>query len=429
MVLSARQDQIPPQGQPDQPDRRAPRGLMPLLMLGNTAMYTLYIGVGGVLLPLQIEQIDEAHKVALLGLVSGVSAVFATLFNPVAGALSDRSGRRNPWILGGGLAAVGAMALLGAVDTVLLVTIAWCVGQAVMNVFQAALTSVVPDRVPLSARGRASAAVGLGMPIGATIGALLGSAFADRVGTGYLVLGAFVALSAVLFTSLAREKPLPGARSAGAATERVPLKGQFAAFLGALRHHDFRWAFIGRALLVLGYFCVFGYQLYILQDHIDLPAGIEPEGAVAILTPVNALAMALSTVVGGVLSDRLDRRKAFVALSAVISAVALLIPAVSPTWTAMIVFAALNGLGFGCFMAVDNALVSMILPSAEDAARDLGVLNMAQAGPQILAPFAASVIVSLCGGGQGGGYTALFIAGAALSLLGALAVRPIRGVR
>ncbi|MEV5977689.1 MFS transporter [Streptomyces sp. NPDC052114] len=394
-------------------------------MLGNTAMYTLYIGVGGVLLPLQIEQIDRAHKVAMLGLVSGVSAVFATFFNPVAGALSDRSGRRNPWILGGGLAAVGAMALLGGVRTVLLVTIAWCLGQAVMNVFQAALTSVVPDRVPLSARGRASAAVGLGMPIGSTLGALLGAAFAGNIRTGYLVLGAFVAVSAVLFTSFAREKPLPGA----ARPAPVPLKKQFAAFLGALRHHDFRWAFIGRALLVLGYFCVFGYQLYILQDHISLPSGLEPEDAVAVLAPVNAVAMAASTVVGGVLSDRLDRRKPFIALSAVISAVALVVPALSPTWSAMLVFAALNGLGFGCFMAVDNALVSMILPSADDAARDLGVLNMAQAGPQILAPFAASVVVSLCGGSRGGGYTALFAVGAALSVLGALAVRPIRGVR
>ncbi|MFE0133582.1 MFS transporter [Streptomyces sp. NPDC059037] len=414
---------------------------MPLLTLANTAMYTLYVGVGSVLLPLQIEQIDKADKVAMLGLVSGVSAVFATVFNPIAGALSDRSGRRNPWILGGGLAAVGAMALLGGVRTVLLVTIAWCLGQAVMNVFQAALTSVVPDRVPLAARGRASAAVGIGLPIGSTLGALIGSAFSDQLRTGYLVLGLFVAVSAVLFSSLAREKPSSASapnpsRPAAAhapvpvpAQAPVPLKKQFAAFLGALRHHDFRWAFIGRALLVLGYFCVFGYQLYILQDHIDLPSGLEPEDAVAVLTPVSAVAMAVSTVVGGVLSDRLNRRKLFVAASAAISAVALVIPAVWPSWPSMIVFAALNGLGFGCFMAVDNALVSMILPSADDAARDLGVLNMAQAGPQILAPFVASVIVSLCGGSDGGGYTALFVAGAGLSVLGALSVRSIRGVR
>ena len=115
------------------------------------------------LLALQIEHIDAAHKVADFGLVSGVSAIFATVFNPVAGALSDRSGRRNPWDLGGGLLAPPVMFLLGTVHTILLVTIVWCLGQAVLNVYQAALTSVVPDRVPMAARGKASAAVGLGL--------------------------------------------------------------------------------------------------------------------------------------------------------------------------------------------------------------------------------------------------------------------------
>ncbi|MGV9264068.1 MFS transporter [Kitasatospora sp. NPDC003701] len=392
------------------------RGLLPLLFAGNTAMYALYIGVAGVLLPLQIEHIDPAAKVANLGLVSGVSAIFATVFNPFAGALSDRSGRRNPWILGGGLAAVGAMALLGSVDSVLLLAIVWCLGQAVMNFYQAALTSVVPDRVPTARRGAASAAVGLGLPVGSTVGVVIGSAFADHYRTGYLLLGLIVAAAAVLFTSGAKERRMPPKAP-------TPLRDQAAAFLGVLRTPDFRWAFIGRFLLVLGYFAVVGYQLYILQDHITLPDGMAAADAVAVLTPVSSVAMAVSTVVGGVLSDRLDRRKAFVAVSAVLSAVALLIPVVSPSWTGMIVFAVVNGLAFGCFMAVDTALVTMVLPKAEDAARDMGVLNIANAGPQILAPFVASVVVGL------GGYTPLFLLGAVLAVLGALALKPIRSVR
>ncbi|MFE4857204.1 MFS transporter [Streptomyces sp. NPDC056670] len=399
------------------PAPRPARGLLPLLLLGNTAMYALYIGVPGVLLALQIEHIDAAHKVADFGLVSGVSAIFATVFNPVAGALSDRSGRRNPWILGGGLLALPVMLLLGTVHTLLLVTIVWCLGQAVLNVYQAALTSVVPDRVPLSARGRASAAVGLGLPFGSTIGALLGAAFSDHYRTGYLVFGALIAVAAVVFTAGTREERRP-------AKAPLPFAQQLSAFTGALRDHDFRWAFIGRALLVLGYFSVAGYQLYILQDHTHLPSGLAPEHAVAILTPVNALAMVVSTVLGGWLSDRHDRRKLFVGASAALSAAALIIPAVSPSWPAMIAFAVVNGLGFGCYMAVDTALVTLVLPKAEDAARDMGVLNVANAGPQIVAPFAASLIVSVSGG-----YTALFLAGAVLSVLGALAVRPIRSVR
>ncbi|MFE1266749.1 MFS transporter [Streptomyces sp. NPDC058758] len=396
---------------------RPTRGLLPLLLLGNTAMYALYIGVAGMLLALQIEAIDPAGKVANFGLVAGVSAIFATVFNPVAGALSDRSGRRNPWILGGGLLAVPVMLLLGSVHTILLVAIAWCLGQAVMNVYQAAITSVVPDRVPLAARGKASAAVGLGLPIGSTVGALVGAAFSEDYRTGYLVFGALVAVTAVVFTSLAREERLP-------ARAPMPAKAQIAAFGSALKDHDFRWAFIGRALLVLGYFAVSGFQLYILKDHTDLPAGLSAEEAVAVLMPVNSVAMVVSTVLGGWLSDRFDRRKLFVGASAGLAAVALLLPALSTSWTAMLVFSVVNGLGFGCYMAVDTALVTMVLPKAEDAARDMGVLNVANAGPQIVAPFVASAVVSM-----GGGYTPLFVVAAVLSVLGALAVRPIRSVR
>ncbi|WP_370416151.1 MFS transporter [Streptomyces fradiae] len=397
---------------------RTTRGLLPLLLAGNTAMYALYIGVPGLLLALQIEQIDPANKVANFGLVSGVSAIFATIFNPVAGALSDRSGRRNPWILAGGLLAVPVMLLLGSVNTILLVMIAWCLGQAVMNVYQAALTSVVPDRVPLAARGKASAAVGLGLPVGSTIGALVGAAFSDHYRTGYLVFGAIVAATAVLFTVCAREERMPPKAP-------MPVRAQLGAFGSALKNHDFRWAFIGRALLILGYFAVAGFQLYILKDHTVLPAGLTPEEAVAVLMPLNSVAMVVSTVLGGWLSDRYDRRKLFVGASAALAAVALLIPAVSSSWTAMLAFSVVNGLGFGCYMAVDTALVTMVLPKAEDAARDMGVLNIANAGPQIVAPFVASLIVSL----SGGGYTALFVVAAVLSVLGALAVRPIRSVR
>ncbi|MFF5035351.1 MFS transporter [Nocardia salmonicida] len=392
------------------------KGLLPLLFVGNAAMYALYSGVGGVLLPLQIEHIDPANKIANLGLVAGVAAVFATVFNPVAGALSDRSGRRNPWILAGGLGTIAAMALLGNMHTVLLVAIAWCVGQAVMNIYQAAITSVVPDRVPLERRGTASAAVGLGVPLGSVIGVVLASVVADRYSAGYLALGVLVAVAAVIFTAGAREQRMPPKKA-------VPLRTQAAAFLSVLREQDFRWAFIGRALLVLGYFCVVGYQLYILQDHIRLPEGMKPATAVAVLTPISAVGMTLSTILGGILSDRLDRRKPFVAISSLLAAVALLIPVFSPTWGGMLTFSLLNGLAFGCFMAVDTALVTMVLPKAEDAARDMGVLNIASAGPQILAPFVASAVVSLVG------YAPLFVLGGLLSVLGALAVVPIHSVR
>ncbi|MEU9863626.1 MFS transporter [Streptomyces sp. NPDC047971] len=401
-----------------QPEAPRQRGLMLLLLVANSAMMAVYMGVGSVLLPTQVAAIAPDDKVAVLGLIGGISAIFATAFNPIAGALSDRSGRRNPWILGGALGALLSLALLGNVTTALLVGIGWCLVQATMNTYQAAVTAIVPDRVPVARRGTASALVGLGMPIGGTVGVLIASQTATQLRTGYLVFGAIVAVAALLLSVFCRDTPR---------TEPVPKapKGsQIAAFLSSLANHDFRWAFIGRALMVLGYFSVVGYQLYILGDHIELPAGLTPPAAIAILTPVSMIAVAVSTVVGGVLSDRLDRRKVFVGVSAALAGLVMVVPVVSPTWTGMLVFSALNGLAFGCFMAVDTALVTLVLPRAEDAARDMGVLNIANAGPQIVAPFVASAIVTALGG-----YTPLFLAGGALSLIGALAILPIRSVR
>ncbi|MGW3655026.1 MFS transporter [Streptomyces sp. NPDC005151] len=214
--------------------------LLPMLTLGHTAMFMVYMGVGQVLLPTQIKALDPGGKVGSLGLVSGIAAVFATLFNPLAGLLSDRSRRRDPWILGGGLAAFATLALLGAVRTILLVAVVWCLVQAAMNVYQAALTAIVPDRVAHARRGLASAMVGIGTPIGSVIGVILATRFVpDDLATGYLVLGAVIAVVALLFTVLVRDDRLSAAAS-------PPLGRQLAAFLSTLRVADFRWAFIGR---------------------------------------------------------------------------------------------------------------------------------------------------------------------------------------
>jgi MFS family permease len=84
----------------------------------------------------------------------------------------------------------------------------------------------------------------------------------------------------------------------------------------------------------------------------------------------------------------------------------------------------INGLAFGLYLSVDQALMTRVLPSVENAARDLGILNIANAGPQVLAPFVASVIISAMGG-----YRTLFVVALVLVAIGALCVRPIRSVR
>ena len=155
-----------------------------------------------------------------------------------------------------------------------------------------------------------------------------------------------------------------------------------------------------------------------------MPHSISPTTGVSILSAIGMLSMGVATVFGGTLSDRLGRRKVFIAVSGSLAGLVMVIPIASPTWTGMMLFTLVNGLAFGCFMAVDTAVVAAVLPSKGDAARDMGVLNVANAGPQIVAPFIASLLIAHLGG-----YNTLFAFAGVFAIAGAISVYRIRGIR
>ena len=75
----------------------------------------------------------------------------------------------------------------------------------------------------------------------------------------------------------------------------------------------------------------------------------------------------------------------------------------------------------------EEAPAAAVLPEGgKEAAKDLGVLNIATALPQSIAPAIAPIFLAIGGGGN---YTALFIAAAIFALFGALSIQPVKGVR
>jgi MFS family permease len=131
----------------------------------------------------------------------------------------------------------------------------------------------------------------------------------------------------------------------------------------------------------------------------------------------------LTVVVGGVLSDRAGRRKPAVVFSGYAMACSALLLAVWETWTGAIVCAALLGLGYGVYLSVDQALITQVLPTAEDRAKDLGIINIASSAPQVLGPALAAPIVTYLGG-----YPSLYVCVAVVTILGSVFVGRIRGV-
>lgn len=409
------------------PTRPVSAGFTTMLTLANAALYLCYAGVGGLLVPLQVLQLDPANKVTDLGLITGVTALLALVSNPVAGALSDRTpsrwGRRRPWIFAGGLVSALALALMMAAQNVLMLALGWGLFQVTSNFILAALSALVPDQVPEMQRGRVSGIVGLATALGGIGGAILIGQVLKAPVPSYAVIIPLILLIFIGYVFFLREKVLP--------REAVP-PFHLGAFLknfwvNPIKHGDFGWAWLTRFLTVLGYFIGIGYLIYYLQDVIKYPQLFPGQSVVqgsSTITIVTTLVSIISTVLGGFLSDKFQRRKIFVLIASVIMAAGLLVFALFPSWTALLVGAAVLGLGFGMYMAVDVALITQVLPSANNRAKDLGIINIANTLPQSLGPVVAAFLISLFHS-----YAVLFFVGALVALLSGLLVQPIKSVR
>jgi MFS family permease len=131
----------------------------------------------------------------------------------------------------------------------------------------------------------------------------------------------------------------------------------------------------------------------------------------------------LTAVWSGGWSDRIGRRKVFVTWAGVVMALGALVLAVWPTWSGAIAGAIVLGIGFGVYLSVDFALLTEVLPSARDRAKDLGVINIANSLPQVIAPAIAAPVVKVLGG-----YPVLYVLAAAVTLVGAVLVKKIKSV-
>ena len=126
----------------------------------------------------------------------------------------------------------------------------------------------------------------------------------------------------------------------------------------------------------------------------------EAENRVFVLTAVYALTLVLTTVVFGAWSDRLGRRKVFVIWSGLVSGSAAVLLGVGQSWPAALAAAVVMGCAYGIYTAVDFALITEVLPTAIDRAKDLGVINIANALPQVFAPVLAGVLLWLVEAGR-----------------------------
>lgn len=406
-------------------NRRVPAELRRLFRTAPivAAAAPIAYSVSGYYIAIQVQLIDADGKVGTLALINALSAVAAMLAQPIIGVLSDRTrtrfGARRPWMLVGAL--LGSIALItsGLSTTVAALTVSVMLLQFGFNAFQGPFSAVLPDRVPSRLRGRYSTGVGLGMILGAVIGPIFGSLFVATIPLGYTVFAGIILFVIVLFVIA-----VPDADNRTVARRPFSIGAFLSAFwVNPVRYPDFFWGFLGRILLFGGYTMLSTYSLYLAQDYIGLSLD-EATQIVPLLGLVALPGIVIATAFAGPLSDRIGRRKPVVLVAGLVIAGGAMIPLLLPSVLGLVISSAVVAAGFGAFVAVDQALMSSVLPNRADFGKDLGVLNIAATLPNTLAPVAAGAIVLAFGN-----YAALYPIVGAIALLGALAVLPIKGVR
>lgn len=394
--------------------------IIPVVLANLGIMLAFYAPLQNLLPRLSEEVAGSGGKEVAFAWIGGVGALMAVIGNPVAGALSDRTtsrfGRRRPWIIGG--AVLGALGLYALTfqSTVVGLAVVWGFCQLAINSSYAGMTATIPDLVPVRQRGFVSGWVGLSQTVGILLGVGLVTVAVTGLDAGLVLTAALLVLLVIPLTATLKDLRLDE-------SDRPPFAwGEWLRgfWVSPRLYPDFAWAWITRFLMQLGNALATMYLLFWLTDKVKVA---DPDTSQIILIVLYVLGTVITAVIAGKISDRDGRRKIYVIVSTVIMATSAVLLAFFPVFSVAMVAALILGFGYGIYLAVDQALITQVLPKAVDRGRDLGVINIANSAPQVLAPVIAAPIVT-----GSLGYTGLYLLTGAVTLLSAALVTRIKSV-
>ena len=400
-------------------------GFISLYTLAYMGTSLLFLAPLLVTLALKVESLVGIKQApSSLALVAGTGALVAMVGNPFFGRMSDRTasrlGMRRPWMvtgLMGGSLGIGIVAFAPSIPVVL---VGWCIAQLCFNALLASMVAVVPDQVPSVQRGQVSGVLGVCTPIGSVCGTFLVKLFAGSLLAMFLAPCAIGGFFVLLFAITLNDRRL--ARADKPKWSIREFAGTF--YVNPRKNPDFSWAFASRFMFVMAYAFLVTYQAYYLLDKIGTAKADVPQ-QIFLGTLVQAAVIVAASLIGGKISDRTGRRKIFVLAASVVYGLALFVIAIASNFSGFLVGMAISGLGFGVYAAVDLALVVDVLRDTHNAAKDLGVFNIAGARPFSIAPAIAPAILAV----GGGSYGVLYMVAGLCAVVGAFAILPVKRVR
>ena len=400
-------------------------GFISLYTLAYISTSLMFIAPLLVTLALKVDSLVGIERAPdSLALVAGIAALLAVFGNPFFGKMSDRTssrlGMRRPWMVIGLMGGSLGILVVALAPSIAVVLVGWCLAQLFFNALLAAMVAVLPDQVPAAQRGLVAGVLGVCTPIASVSGTFLVKLFTGNQLAMFLAPCAIGGFFILLFAVTLKDRRL--ARADKPAWSLREFARTF--YVNPRKNPDFAWAFVSRFMFVLAYAFLVTYQAYYLLDKIGSAKAEVPQ-QIFLGTLTQSVVVVAASLIGGKLSDRTGRRKIFVLTASVVYGAALFVIAIASSFNGFLVGMAIGGLGFGIYVAVDLALVVDVLPDKNNAAKDLGVFNMAGALPFSIAPGIAPAILAV----GGGSYAVLYGVAGVCAIVGAVTILPVKRVR
>jgi len=395
------------------------------------ALTALWQSLHTIILPLRLlDFVAEAEKNTYLGLLTFTGLILAMAVQPIAGAISDRSGfnwgRRRPYILLGTMLVILLLPGVSLAGSYIAIFIIYCLLQVSSNTAQGPYQAFIPDLVPGGRRGLASGVKTLLEILGGVTLLYPIAFFMDRYSSGegvswlWLALGALgIILLGVMLATILMVKERPGAGG-----YRLPLLVTlYKSFKINIRtDRDFVWFLVSRLLVLMAFATLQTFALYFLRDVVGVTS---PATAMAQFSIVIVACMLAVVYPAGRLSDRVGRRPIAVA-SGLLGALGVgLIFVFQHNFTFIIFCGGLVGISVGAFMGSNWALATDLVAKGEEA-RYLGLTNLATAGGAALARLIGPVIDFFNAREPGLGYSVMLLACFIYFIVGSLLLLKIK---
>ncbi len=383
-------------------------------------------------LPVRVEQIAGGDsKGTYLFYISMLGAVATTVVQIVVGPLSDRSaakwGRRHPFIL---WATVGcAICNVGFAVAGNFTLLLWSFFgiQLLLNAATGPYQALIPDNVPASRHGLASAYMGVALLVGQLGGALaIGMVGAYGMPTVIYFITALLLIGMAVTVTMVPDRPAPP-------EDRKPLSAAFRDMTDwQIRENpDFYGLLQSRFFINLCYSTVTAFILYYLKDTIlfgvaddKLRAAQADKLLQQVLIAVTLSAL-VGTVVAGKFADTVSKKQ-LIYISCAILATATLVFCFTSSFVWVLILGGVFGLGWGAFSAVDWAMACNLLPKG-GTAKYMAVWHACLTLPQVIAP-AFGIVADVLNKqyGKGLGWRAAMLSTVAYLIAGALLLRRVR---